>query len=873
MPKKFYSVKETSRIIGVSTNTVYKYLDDGSLKGKRMGGRGRFKIPYSEVAPYLTQVDAGHDVSSSTAVGSNTVAEVAVPDVPSENNSSFLGPILETVSIGLGALLILWGVGGVKNFGGAVLSYSGRTFSGFGNLISQVMPAKKTEKSEVAGAEVSAPVVETTVPEEKPQDLNNKLKDTERLIYELYANTQTLDASAQKLLGKERTLTTAELNDAVVGMLQLLGASSGSPDESTIYAQVNNLTDSWNFPALVSLGRPLDQVSSGLDLITKESLGAFTKPEAKDINDLIAQTDLLQRLVGNITDTTADATVFGNLRKVEAQAKALDAKNAEIDKILGDWGSYDISEKENSVKVILSDTLSINTLPQVVGILPVNLSGQIGDTDLKNILLTAKGVLEANKIHLSQKDNVPVAVTWTLSDGAIYKALIVNPSEKSSQEVAYKYYLLKDVKIGDVKGVGNGLALNFDSQKNQYFMEANVQLPPGQIKTLSLQVGEIKQAAVTQESPKAAEVRVAAEVKTTGIVAGASIINSETQQIIGAGISFFALGALAVYLLHIIGSPIKIARLIASGVKKLVKSILKTLLSIKRAVVVVLMFPVKVVRRVVATIVAFFSKVWFFVTSMITSTIKILVSIKKFIFSIPGAILTFVLKVISLVKNFFVSLAKSLYRLVISAVKAVITFVSDIISAVKALFKSIISAIKKAALSIIKTLSAIKDLFLNIISSIVKFIVAAIVSLKKGIQAVIDATVRFIVSVVLAIKNFIVKTVNSIVTFIEKIVLAITKTVTFVIASVIGVLVTVTTFFLKTVSLTTKTLASVVGGLYKILVAVTERTDSTLGSIHFEQPRFRHSRTHYRKAAIFILVAILSAVISSVFAITVMAQI
>lgn len=51
--KKFYSVKEAANILGFSTNTIYTHLEEGSLKGKRVGGRGRFKIPYSELAPYL----------------------------------------------------------------------------------------------------------------------------------------------------------------------------------------------------------------------------------------------------------------------------------------------------------------------------------------------------------------------------------------------------------------------------------------------------------------------------------------------------------------------------------------------------------------------------------------------------------------------------------------------------------------------------------------------------------------------------------------------------------------------------------------------------------------------------------------------------
>lgn len=51
--KRFYTVKEAAEILGFSTNTVYKYLDEGKLKSKRLG-QGRFKIPYEELEPYLS---------------------------------------------------------------------------------------------------------------------------------------------------------------------------------------------------------------------------------------------------------------------------------------------------------------------------------------------------------------------------------------------------------------------------------------------------------------------------------------------------------------------------------------------------------------------------------------------------------------------------------------------------------------------------------------------------------------------------------------------------------------------------------------------------------------------------------------------------
>lgn len=50
MPKKNYTVKEVARLLGFSTNTVYKYLDEGQIKATRLGSEGRFRIPASEVS-------------------------------------------------------------------------------------------------------------------------------------------------------------------------------------------------------------------------------------------------------------------------------------------------------------------------------------------------------------------------------------------------------------------------------------------------------------------------------------------------------------------------------------------------------------------------------------------------------------------------------------------------------------------------------------------------------------------------------------------------------------------------------------------------------------------------------------------------------
>src|SRR3990172_2537397 len=49
MPKKTYTVKEVSDLLGFSTNTVYKYLDEGKIKATRLGKEGRFRISADEI--------------------------------------------------------------------------------------------------------------------------------------------------------------------------------------------------------------------------------------------------------------------------------------------------------------------------------------------------------------------------------------------------------------------------------------------------------------------------------------------------------------------------------------------------------------------------------------------------------------------------------------------------------------------------------------------------------------------------------------------------------------------------------------------------------------------------------------------------------
>lgn len=62
---KTFTIKEVARLLGFSTNTVYKYVNEGKIQSTRLGTEGRFRIPESEVARLLKI--KGLEIPSSSA--------------------------------------------------------------------------------------------------------------------------------------------------------------------------------------------------------------------------------------------------------------------------------------------------------------------------------------------------------------------------------------------------------------------------------------------------------------------------------------------------------------------------------------------------------------------------------------------------------------------------------------------------------------------------------------------------------------------------------------------------------------------------------------------------------------------------------------
>ena len=90
---KLYTVKEAAKIVGVSTNTLYKYLDEDRIHAARGSAiQGRFRIPESALEEFLGISLSTPETLQTESVSTNTPATSLVDSQPLRSSLSEGGP-------------------------------------------------------------------------------------------------------------------------------------------------------------------------------------------------------------------------------------------------------------------------------------------------------------------------------------------------------------------------------------------------------------------------------------------------------------------------------------------------------------------------------------------------------------------------------------------------------------------------------------------------------------------------------------------------------------------------------------------------------------------------------------------------------------
>ena len=113
MPNRIYNVKQAAKILGLSTNTTYKYLNEGRIKAARGHIRGTFIIPARSLEVFLGSKLP--DVTPSSD-GNDSEKTIADHEVNIEIGSPTLATKVTRLLITLALLIIIADIVLTKNF-------------------------------------------------------------------------------------------------------------------------------------------------------------------------------------------------------------------------------------------------------------------------------------------------------------------------------------------------------------------------------------------------------------------------------------------------------------------------------------------------------------------------------------------------------------------------------------------------------------------------------------------------------------------------------------------------------------------------------------------------------------------------------------
>jgi uncharacterized protein YgiM (DUF1202 family) len=418
----------------------------------------------------------------------------------------------------------------LSNFGTLVSdiwSHSSRTFSSFGNLISNIwssstrtltssgvdtsnLATKDDIKASTGSANIATinttvnesrllleqlvnkPIIENFIDEGPVPDLQSKVKDTKTVASQLYANTQYINSKARLIASRWYSLDEKALLDGVMELSGLLGEENDAKGTNSVFGQVNWVKSSWDWDLTEDLYTQTKVVRTGLSAVENQ-LGSYGKTKASynEIRTLAGKLDGLVKTIGQTNDSAFTKTLYGKLGEVEDLAKVLDSRSADVDKVLAGWSE---NKSKKTIKTTIEDLvkriLAINKVPNARKIFAGIDTSKPEEKILKNKLLGAKAVIGANQLLLARGSGKPLINTWLEEGSIVFKSLVTNPSKLISQEVPLKYYLPSEVTKESIISISDGMSVEYDTEKNQFYVQGTYTLGPGESTTVSVTVDD-----------------------------------------------------------------------------------------------------------------------------------------------------------------------------------------------------------------------------------------------------------------------------------------------------------------------------------------------------------------------------------------------
>lgn len=337
---------------------------------------------------------------------------------------------------------------------------------------------------------VNKPVIQNVL-ENTTTPISDKLNGTRSMTNQLYVNNQFLTAQSATLTSDWNATSGKDLLDNVIALSSIIGTSADSSDANTMFGSANWIRDSWNWDESTKI---YDQLVATDKIIgdLKEGLADYQKTSAlySQAKLLVKSSLALEKIVGTVSDSVPQKTLFVKIKTTQDLASKLDEKGNQVDKVLGAFvKSKDAGVAVSQIGNLQNQIIALNKVPGAGALLQ---KVKPEDTNsIKNVLLGLRGIISSNKMLLSLGSGKILINTWLEVGSIVFKTLATNPSNLISQDVQVKYYLPQELKKEDIIKTDAGLAVNYDTEKDQLYVEGTFKLSPGQTRTFSVETKDI----------------------------------------------------------------------------------------------------------------------------------------------------------------------------------------------------------------------------------------------------------------------------------------------------------------------------------------------------------------------------------------------
>lgn len=390
----------------------------------------------------------------------------------------------------------------------AVWGYSGRTLTGFNNLVADIwnyatrnitggttanvsstdvdLLKKTTDETRLLLEKlVNKPIITNSLEEIKDIDLGQRIDESKKIANQLNLDILFLTSSIGKTNKNWNTYTDRQILDNLAEARNIIGDESDSSSSNSFFGRVNFLRDTWSFSQTDDL---YDQIRTVKDTIGFIQTGIVsygkTKTLQKEMTSLVSYINLSEKVL---------ILTNKKITEVESLTLSIDKSLVEVNKYLNSWKDNESSTISRSVDSLTKNVLAYNKVPKGALVLESNYKDISSDKRVKNKLLALRGLLFANKKLILYGSKTAMVASWLEEGSVVFKTLITNPSLLISQDVPLKYYLPKEIKKENVIDTDAGAEVKYDAETDQFYVEGSYVLKPGETKTIKVRVEDVWQ--------------------------------------------------------------------------------------------------------------------------------------------------------------------------------------------------------------------------------------------------------------------------------------------------------------------------------------------------------------------------------------------